>query len=61
LPCPDGLGDTWENTMRKQFVECSSRKQAEKACPWAEKVVKVEGGYWCFESISECESWKKQK
>jgi len=47
--------------MRKQFVECSSRKQAEKACPWAEKVVKVEGGYWCFESISECESWKKQK
>jgi hypothetical protein len=47
--------------MRTQFVQTESRKQAAAECPWAAKIVKVEGGYRCFESISDYETWRNQK
>lgn len=47
--------------MRKSFVQCKTRKQAADECPWASKIVKVEGGYMCFESISDYETWQAQK
>lgn len=50
-----------ENAMRQEVVECKTRKQAEKQCPWAEKIVKVEGGYMCFESNVDYKIWKNQK
>lgn len=45
--------------MRK-FVEVKSAAAARKACPWAAKVVKVEGGYMCFEFLADYEVWAKQ-
>ena len=39
--------------MRKTFVECKSRATAKRRCPWACKIIKAEGGYWCFESITD--------
>lgn len=47
--------------MRKQFVECSSRSQAAKACPWAAVIIKVDGGYMCFESVNDADTWSAQK
>ena len=47
--------------MRTQFVQVATRKAALDACPWAAKVVKVEGGYMCFESVTDYETWRRQK
>ncbi len=47
--------------MRKEFVKTESRYLAKKLCPWAARVVKAEGGFWCFESVQNFETWKKQK
>ena len=47
--------------MRSQFVEVKTRKEAVAACPWAEKIVKVYGGYYCFESVQDWVTWSKQK
>lgn len=47
--------------MRTTFVETDSREVAKKECPWAAKIVKVEGGYMCFESITDYNTWKNQK
>lgn len=47
--------------MRKQMVECKTRKTAVKQMPWAAKVVKVEAGYMGFESIDDWQTWSRQK
>ena len=47
--------------MKQQFVEAKTRKQAQKICSWAEKIVKVDGGYICFESYQDYLVWKNQK
>jgi len=46
--------------MRKQFVE-GSRYLAAKTCPWACVMATVNGGYMCFESIEDYNTWKNQK
>ena len=47
--------------MRTNFVEGGSRHQAAKECPWASKIVKVCGGYMCFESVNDYNTWNNQK
>ena len=47
--------------MKQQFVEAKNRKEAQRECPWAERIVKVHGGYHCFESERDYETWKNQK
>lgn len=47
--------------MKQQFIESSNRKDAVKQAPWAAKVVKVTGGYLAFESMTDYETWKRQK
>ena len=47
--------------MRIQFVQTGSRKQAAAECPWAAKIVKVDGGYRCFESVADYDTWRKQR
>ena len=47
--------------MQQQFVEAKTKKEAQVKCPWAEVIVKVEGGYMCFESRQDYETWKRQK
>lgn len=47
--------------MKKQFVAVKTRKEAKKECPWAEKIVKADGGYLCFESYQDYLLWKRQK
>lgn len=47
--------------MRHVFLAGVSRKQAIAQCPWASKIVKVEGGYLAFESLSDYETWRKQR
>lgn len=46
--------------MRKQFIQTDSRKAAAEACPWACKIARADGGYWCFESISDYRTWRGQ-
>ena len=47
--------------MRIKTTETKSRKKAQQECPWACKIVRVEGGYKCFESIDDYKIWKNQK
>ena len=47
--------------MRTKTVWNATRKEARMICPWAEKIVKVEGGWMCFESMRDYEIWKNQK
>ena len=47
--------------MRTQFVQTESRYQAKKQCPWQSRTAKINGGYMCFESITDYETWKNQK
>jgi len=46
--------------MRKEYVRVATRSQAKKACPWASVIVKVDGGYLCFESVDDYRTWKNQ-
>jgi hypothetical protein len=46
--------------MRVQFVEAGNRTKARKMCPWAMIIVKVEGGYRCFECRQDYATWRKQ-
>ena len=47
--------------MRKQFVECHSRVAARRRCPWAARVAKANDGFWCFESVADYETWRRQR
>ena len=47
--------------MKKQYVEVKYYYQAQKICPWASKIIKTEGGFYCFESITDYKTWKDQK
>jgi hypothetical protein len=47
--------------MKSEFVKVKYYYQAKKAMPWAEKIVKVCGGYHGFESITDYEIWMKQR
>ncbi len=41
----------------KPFIRSKSRAEAVAKCPGAVAVVKVEGGYMCFESIDDYRRW----
>lgn len=45
----------------KAYLEVTTRKQATALAPWACKIVKVDGGYYAFERISDFERWNNQK
>ncbi len=47
--------------MRTEFIHAKTAAQARKLAPWAAKVIKVSGGYMAFESVSDYETWKRQK
>ena len=47
--------------MRSQFIPCKDRRAAFRRCPWAAVVIKVEGGYHCFESFNDFFIWNKQR
>lgn len=48
--------------MRAEFLAgCKSAQEARKLAPWASKVARVEGGYMAWESLSDYETWRKQK
>ena len=47
--------------MGQAFIGVNSRKAAAKECPWAAVIVKVDGGYMCFESADDYKTWKNQK
>jgi hypothetical protein len=47
--------------MKIETVNASSVKQARKIAPWAAKVVKVDGGYKAFESVTDHQTWLRQR
>jgi hypothetical protein len=47
--------------MRQQFCEVLSEKEAQILCAWASIIVEVEGGFGCWESVDEYETWKDQE
>jgi len=40
---------------------CKRAREAKKKAPWAAKVVKCDGGYLAFETITDYQTWKAQK
>jgi hypothetical protein len=47
--------------MRKQFIECKTRRTALRRCPWACIAAKLDGGFMVFESVTDYLIWKNQK
>ena len=47
--------------MKIKFVMENKKIKAMEECPWASKIVKVQGGFLCFESITDYTIWKNQK
>lgn len=47
--------------MKQAFIETNSRKKAWDEYSWGSKVVKVCGGYLCFESLADYVVWANQK
>lgn len=50
--------------MAKAFYpseEYKSRKEVEKAARGAAKIVKVDGGWMAFDTVTDYEMWRKQK
>jgi hypothetical protein len=47
--------------MKTQFIQCKDRRTAKRRCPWACKIVKVEMGYFAFESWADWQIYKNQK
>ena len=47
--------------MRIEHINVNTLKAAQRLAPWAVKLVRVEGGYKAFESISDYKTWKAQK
>ena len=50
--------------MAKAFYsgeEYKSRKEVEKAARGAAKIVKVDGGWMVFDTMSDYETWRSQK
>lgn len=43
------------------FEECKSRTTAKNRNPWARRIVKVCGGFMCFEAENDYNMWKNQK
>jgi len=46
--------------FKRRFVAAETEKEAEKQCPWAQFIIKVEGGYMCFEYWDDYETWNNQ-
>lgn len=46
--------------MRQEYVDCSCRKTAYRRCPWAAICMKVEGGFRCFESVTDYQTARRQ-
>lgn len=46
--------------MRIETIYCSYKYQALKLCPWAALCFKVDGGFKCFESVSDGATWLSQ-
>jgi len=46
--------------MRQEFVECKDRRTAVRRCPWACKIVRVEGGFRAFVSVYDWWVWMDQ-
>lgn len=47
--------------MKSEYINCKSRNTAKRHAPWTAKIVKVEGGYYAFESITDYQTWSNQR
>lgn len=47
--------------MRQKFVQCAKFAEAFEECPWTNEIVRVYGGFMCFESESDFQIWNNQK
>ena len=47
------MSDNW-------YVECKTKATARRLCPWCKGFVKAEGGYFCFDTVEEAETWEKK-
>jgi hypothetical protein len=49
--------------MRREslsFEEAPTRKDAARLCPWAARIIEVDGGWMCFESVDDFKTWSRQ-
>ena len=47
--------------MRTQFCQVETKEEALDICPWSAEVAEAEGGFMCFESGDDFNTWKNQK
>jgi hypothetical protein len=44
-----------------KFEECKASATAWRRNPWAAIVIKCEGGFMCFQFVTDAQVWRKQK
>lgn len=49
-----------ELKMRIELIECKDRRTAWRRAPWASRLIKVQGGYRAYESITDWETAMRQ-
>ena len=47
--------------MKTELIPAKSAKQARKLAPWAARIIKCDGGYMAFASVTACDTWRRQK
>lgn len=50
--------------MKQQFVrteEAATEAEVEILCPWAAEIIKCEGGWQVFESVTDASIWRNQE
>ena len=47
--------------METRFIPVATRSTAVRRAPEAAKIVKVEGGYLAFRTITAYETWRQQR
>ena len=54
------LAERFDTIEHKQLIRCASRNTAKRRCPWAAVIAKVDGGFLCFEYVTDYDIWRRQ-
>lgn len=47
--------------MTREFIQVRTRATAVRRAPWAAVIIKVDGGYLAFASVTDAMTWRNQR
>lgn len=52
--------DIYSNERRIRYVETNLRTKVIKLYPWAQYILRIPGGFWCYEDINDFNAAKEE-